>query len=432
MLTVDEIQYVGESIALYKPVSADLRTFHNSLANIRWLFGGNQSSKSYSSMMDLAMLALDIHPTRSPIPGGVHWACIESWEQVRDILWASYLEEFIPAHQIADVLWGQDKVPKKVYLKTGHVIEFKAFNQGRRLFEGRKIDSCHCDEQCPLDFTSILSEIQARLLAKEGSLVWSMTPIVPQPALEERIENLPMGDEVFHSNLNDNRKSKGGYIPDERVDAMIQEWPEEIQLTRIEGKFASFIGAVFKTFSRSVHVIDPFSIPVEWNKYRGFDFGFTNPFVCLWTAQDNDGNWHVYREYYKAKTGIQEHIRTVKHLSGAERYVSSFADPENAEDRAEMQKAGIANVIAQKDVARGVETLQGKLKVKSNGKPSLFIHRSCRQTCREIPVYHYPRGTASANPKDVPVQKDDHTIDALRYIIYSVEKPRKRGRAYAA
>ncbi|GAH22022.1 unnamed protein product, partial [marine sediment metagenome] len=78
-------------------------------------------------------------------------------------------------------------------------------------------------------------------------------------------------------------------------------------------------------------------LPDEWERYRGFDFGFTNPFVCLWLAKDKDNNWYVYREYYRPKTGIGEHIATVKRLSGAEKYIASYADPENAEDRAEMR-----------------------------------------------------------------------------------------------
>jgi len=210
---------------------------------------------------------------------------------------------------------------------------------------------------------------------------------------------------------------------------MIAQWPKETQATRIAGEFASFFGAVFKTYSRAVHVIKPFRIPREWRRWRAFDFGFTNPFVSLWLAKDNDENWYVYREYYQAQTGIQEHIRNVKLFSKGEAYVENWADPENAEDRAEMRKAGIKTRAARKDIARGIELVQSKLKVKDNGKPSLFIFRTCRNTCREMPGYHYPRGTNVNNPKDVPVSKNDHTIDAVRYALYSTDGKFKKGRA---
>lgn len=382
-------------------------------------------------MMDLAYLLLDYHPVHFQ-PKGVHWACIESWEQVRDILWEDNLKQFIPQHAISNISWGADKVPRRIFFKNGHRLEFKAFNQGRELFQGRHIDSIHCDEQCHHDFVAILQEMQARLMQKNGFLSWGMTPIVPQPELEERIELLLETDEVFQINLNGNRQSQGGYIPDKRIDDMIAQWPEEVQATRIEGKFGSFFGAVFKTYSRQMHTVAPFRIPQHWRRWRAFDFGFTNPFVCLWLAKDDDENWYVYREYYKRQTGIQEHIRNVKLFSKGERYVDNWADPENAADRAEMKKEGIKTRTARKDVARGIELVQAKLKVKENGKPSLVIFKSCRNTCREVPAYHYPKGSSHKNPKDIPEQKNDHTIDALRYGLNSVDGSQRKGSVYAA
>ena len=431
MLTIEEIQQTGEEIALYKPLGAEQKAFHKCIANIKWIFGGNQSSKTYTNMMDLALLVQDYHPVHYR-PNGVHWACIESWEQVRDILWEDNLKNFIPEHAISHIDYGMQRTPKRVFFKNGHRLEFKAFNQGRELFQGRKVDSIHCDEQCHHDFAGILEEMEARLIKLDGFISWGMTPIVPQPELEERIEDLPDTEEVFKINLNDNRISRGGYIPDKRIDDMIAKWPEETQATRIAGEFASFFGAVYKTYSRSVHVVQPFRIPREWRRYRAFDFGFTNPFVCLWLAKDNDENWYVYREYYQAQTGISEHIRNVKLFSKGERFVDNVADPENAEDRAELRKAGIKTKPARKDIARGIEIVQAKLKVKDNGKPSLRIFRNCKMTCREIPGYHYPKGTNVKNPADVPVKKNDHTLDALRYLIYTIDGKFKKGRVVAA
>ena len=428
MFTIEEIQQTGEEIALYRPLGDEQCAFHNCLANIKWIFGGNQSSKTYTNMMDLALLVQDYHPVHYR-PNGVHWACIESWEQVRDILWEDNLKKFIPSHAIANIDYGMQRTPKRVFLKNGHRLEFKAFNQGRELFQGRKVDSIHCDEQCHHDFAGILEEMEARLIKLDGFISWGMTPIVPQPELEERIEDLPDTEEVFKINLNDNRISRGGYIPDKRIDDMISKWPEETQATRIAGEFASFFGAVFKTYNRQIHVIDPFRIPKHWRKYRTFDFGFTNPKVCLWVAKDTDDNWYVYREFFQAQCMTEEMIRNVKLFSKGEHYIENWADPEDPEARKKLRDAGIKTRTARKDIQPSIELMQSKFKVKGDGKPSLFIFRSCRNTCREIPGYHYPKGTNTNNPKDIPVAKNDHTIDALRYVIYNVDGKFKKGRA---
>jgi hypothetical protein len=434
-LSVGEIRELGQSISEYFPYCEEQRQFHISRRPYRWLFGGNQSGKTYANMMDLAMVALDVHPVWSPCTRGegIHWAGIESWEQVRDILWGDYLSHFIPPWAVLDIWKGKDDVPRKVFLKNGHVIEFKAFNQGRSLFQGRAINSFHGDEQClKRGFQAIFQEIQARLMKHKGIIAWSMTPIVPQIELESRIEKAPKTDEILFMDLNKNRLSLGGHLPDEEVDKLIADWSEEVQITRVGGRFSSFCGAVFKTYMRQRHVVDPFRIPKNWRRYRAFDFGFTNPFVCLWLAKDPDENWYIYREYYKAQTGIADHIRAVKVYSKGERYVKNIADPENAEDRAEMRKAGIVTMAARKDIARGIELMQSKFKVKANGKPSLFIFRNCENTCREVAVYHYPQGRSTSNPADIPVQKDDHTVDAARYGLYTVDGKFKRGRVCAA
>ena len=431
MLTADQIQYLGKTITLYKPLGPTCKAFHTSSAYIRWLFGGNRSAKTHTNMMDLAMLLMDCHPIHYR-PNGVHWACIEHWDLVRDILWEEKLKTFLPGNIIQDIEYGMHKTPRRVFFKNGHRLEFKSFNQGRGSFQGRGLDSIHCDEQCEHDLEGIFTEMQARLLDKNGFLSWSMTPILPQELLEERIEKMPNTDETFRINLNDNRISRGGYIPDDRIDDAIADWPEETQATRIAGEFASYYGAVYRGFSRKAHVIEPFKIPADWERYRGIDFGFTNPFVCLWVAKDKDENWYVYREYYRAKTGIIEHIANIKARSANEFYQGTFADPENAEDRAELRRTGISTKTARKDVARGIELVQSKLKVKENKKPSLYFFKTCKNTCREMAMYQYPKGSASNNPKDIPLSKNDHTCDALRYILYTVLRPGKKGSAEAA
>ena len=412
---------MGKALALFEPISGEQEDFFISKKTIKWLFGGNRSGKTYNNMMDLAHLLLDIHPYRFVL-NGIHWACIESWEQVRDILWKTYLEKMIPPFQIANIQYGQDKVPKKLFFKNGHLLEFKAFNQGPELFQGRAIDSCHCDEQCHHNFQLILDEIQMRLADREGYLSWSMTPICPQADLEARITEEYDTDGIFYFNLNNNRKSRGGYIADSRIDALIDEWPEEVQSTRIAGKFASFHGSVYQTFSRHIHVIKPFPIPKHWIRVNGIDFGFTNPFVCLWIAIDGDGCCYIYHEYYKAQTGMEEHAKYIKKHNHDIKHLTTYAD-HDSQDQFELEKYGVKTKNANKSVHAGIETIQKLLKIRKNGKPRLYIFKICKHTIRQFPVYHYPEGTNNKDPQEVPVSKDDHCLDAARYALHSFLEP---------
>lgn len=275
-------------------------------------------------------------------------------------------------------------------------------------------------EQIKSDSLGIWTEIQARLMDKKGFSSQSMTPIMPQGWLEERIESLPPTDEVFYADLNENRKSRGGYIDDAEIDELIAQWPAEIQETRIKGRFAAFFGAVYKTFSRSVHVIKPFKIPADWPRYRAIDWGFNNPFACLWLARDPDRRWYVYAEHYQARETLAYHAERIRQISGAETYRATWAD-HDAQDACELRNLGIPTIPAKKDVHLGIEAVQAALKIQGDGRPRLFIFSTCPNTACEMPGYKWAGGTETKDAKDEPLKVNDHACDCVRYAIYGVE-----------
>ena len=75
-------------------------------------------------------------------------------------------------------------------------------------------------------------------------------------------------------------------------------YSDEFAKQEIYGDFIAFEGLVYKEFSRVVHVIDSFEIPEHWRRVRGIDFGFKNPFVCLFCALDEDNRLYIYDEHY--------------------------------------------------------------------------------------------------------------------------------------
>lgn len=417
-----DIISIGDKLIFYEALPA-MKQFHRSKAKNRWLCGGNRSGKSEGNIgYDLCSFALGIHPTRVTPPNATIWCAANTWPLVGKLLWSEKIKSYMPSNQIHHVNWHnkQADIPSEILLVNGDRIEFKAYEQGRKAFEGRAIDAFYGDEQCKSDSENIWREIQARLMDKNGFSAQSMTPIIPQAWLAERIESLPETDDVFYADLNDNRKSRSGYIDDKEIDYMISQWPEEVQETRIKGYFASFAGAVYKTFNRRVHIIKPFAIPKDWLRYRAIDFGFNNPFACLWLARDHDKRWYVYNEYYQARESLEYHVEKIKQISGAERYRATWAD-HDAQDAHELRKMGIATMPAKKDIHLGIESVQAALKVQGDGKPRLFIMRSCPHNIREMTGYKWHEGTEKNDPKEVPLAVNDHTLDCLRYIIYGVE-----------
>jgi phage terminase large subunit len=167
--------------------------------------------------------------------------------------------------------------------------------------------------------------------------------------------------------------------------------------------------------------VSPFVIPDDWPRYRAIDFGFNNPFVCLWGALSPDNVWYIYQEHYRAQDTLAHHYDKIAHLSQNRKYVQTYAD-HDAQDRAEFKALGLFTKAAKKDVRNGIECVQRALKVQANGKPRLHVFDTCPHVMSEMASYHYPEGTDLKDPNDEPVKVNDHTVDALRYMLYSTER----------
>lgn len=194
------------------------------------------------------------------------------------------------------------------------------------------------------------------------------------------------------------------------------------------GKWVQAEGTVYEQYDRAIHLIDPFKIPANWVRMRSIDFGFTNPFVCQWWAIDPDGRMYLYRELYRTQRIVKDHAAEIKRLSEGERYLTTVAD-HDSEDRATLRELGVDTAAAYKDVKRGIEAVQDRLKAAGDGKPRLFIMRGAlvdadpellakkKPTCteQEFEVYVWAKDRNGKPNKEEPVKEFDHGMDTMRY-----------------
>lgn len=341
--------------------------------------------------------------------GGTAWGeKLSQYIHPRNIAWISYINK------------ARDW-PAAVGLRSGWVVEFKSWEQGREAFQARSIGGAWFDEQFPQD---VFLETFARTRDYNSPIWFTLTPIEPDPFLQERYDNPPEGWEWFSLDLNDNRKSRGGYVDDAWIDAFIAETPEDFRDVRVFGKFAGFFGAVYKMWRREIHVVDPYpnnTPPDSGIVVRSIDFGWNNPFVCLWMHRDPDGVWTVYDEHYKARELLQYHAQAINNRPRPPQgIVRTWADPEAAQDRQELAKLGVGTATAKKDVMPGIEEVQRLLTVQANSKPRLRVTANCKNTIREMASYQWESNTTERrDAKDEPRKKDDHCVDSLRYAIFS-------------
>jgi len=205
------------------------------------------------------------------------------------------------------------------------------------------------------------------------------------------------------------------------------------------GLWVSAEGMIYEdTWEPARNIIDRFDIPLAWPRYIAVDFGYTNPFACLWAAQDPDGRLYIYRQLYKTRTLVEDHAQTIKHYS---RWGEKGGDPlpraiicdHDAEDRATLERhLVLATTPAVKNVSSGIQAVSSRFRAAGDGKPRVMIFRDClpigqrdrdlmeskKPTCLEEEPESYIWDTRQGMKRgEQPVKEYDHALDALRYLV---------------
>ena len=209
------------------------------------------------------------------------------------------------------------------------------------------------------------------------------------------------------------------YLDKDFVAELTASYSAEYADQEIEGKFVTFEGLVYTEFSHDTENgnIQEIEIGDDWRKVRGIDFGYTNPFVCLWGAIDPDGRLHIYQEYYMRKRLISEHAGVIKDTE-AGNYNWTVSDWD-AQERAELESAGVYTVRANKEVTTGIQKVKARLKRQPDGKPRLTIHPRCVNTIKEFGAYRWNPSTRGG--KEEPVKEFDHAMDVIRYMVMELD-----------
>jgi phage terminase large subunit len=201
-------------------------------------------------------------------------------------------------------------------------------------------------------------------------------------------------------------------------------------------------GAIYEEWSEAASLLAAdHPIGTGWTRFMSVDFGFTNPFVAQWWAEDDDGRLYLYREIYETGRTVDQHAATIKRLSGTERMQAIICD-HDAEGRAVLaRELGRAVRPADKRVTVGLQAVQQRLRAADDGRPRLFVLRGARahapdpvlldakrptSTLEEIPGYVWDV-TEGRPPKEVPRKEDDHGCDAMRYMVMYRTRPAVRG-----
>jgi len=190
---------------------------------------------------------------------------------------------------------------------------------------------------------------------------------------------------------------------------------------------------VFDEFDPAIH-IRQIDYDANLPLYRSLDFGFVNPFVCLWIQADGEGNVRVIDEYIRSRATIDVHAEEIKSRTpiNQEQVAATYCDPagKSVNDVTgtsavrELRALGVAVQYKRSGILEGIELIRRAIR-SGDGKSALIISPKCGRLVEAMQCYHYPQAGGSAG--ELP-QKDglyDHPIDALRYFFINNARPAK-------
>jgi len=264
---------------------------------------------------------------------------------------------------------------------------------------------------------------------------------------------------MLHYTCDDDKDpSRNGkeWYANERKGALKSLWNKEMEIDFSTKSGKLIFGSEYCDFDPSIHFINSFEFDVPVEQLISLDFGQRNPTAALigiWTAENV---LYIVDEYYKPaipSVSSREmftqfeylmHPNTLEEKTLSQKRsiaIGSFSvrviDPTTkAKNRTkviegeeipysileEFYDNGWEFELAANDVDAGITRIREYLQLDSNNKAHLYIFKDkCPNLCREIQHWRYKEHTEvqekTRNDSESPVKKDDHAVDALRYMI---------------
>ncbi|ANB85893.1 terminase [Bacillus velezensis] len=220
----------------------------------------------------------------------------------------------------------------------------------------------------------------------------------------------------FHFSLFDNN-----FLDPEYVESIVASTPSGMFTDRdIHGYWVAPEGVIYKDFNKDIHYISSEELEnrrVNFKKYfAGVDWGYEHPGSIVVIGQDDQGYFYLLEEHAKRHEEIDYWVKVAKGVK--ERYgnINFYCDSARPEHVQRFRREKLRALNADKAIVSGIEEVARLLK-----RNELFIVKDKVELFKkEIFMYVW-------NPKTGdPVKEWDDVLDALRYALYSHNKPKRR------
>lgn len=206
------------------------------------------------------------------------------------------------------------------------------------------------------------------------------------------------------------------------------------------GDWDIFAGQFFHEISRDVHLIKPFAIPVHWDCFGAYDFGFNHPAAFGWFANDEDGNTYLYREFVRAQLRVDQFAQQLLKFDDTSKLYPIVAGHDCWTTKNVLRDQAAPPTIAEEFAVHGInlkkatiDRVQGAAHMRKylawreldgkHKKPRFFIFETCpisyNTIARMIHDPDKPEDVLKVDAKEGDVDSGDDAYDMCRYGLMS-------------
>ncbi|MCY0923240.1 PBSX family phage terminase large subunit [Streptomyces sp. H27-G5] len=274
----------------------------------------------------------------------------------------------------------------------------------------------YCDEVTLLP-EGFFVQLLARLSVPGARLLGTTNPDSPRHWLKvnylDRQAELDLAS--WHFRLADNPSLSPAYVA-----ALAAEYSGLWRRRMIDGAWVIAEGSVFDMYDEQRHVVT--ELPPMRRYWTGVDYGTVNPFAALLLGLGDDGRLYVTSEWRHDSRARHRQLTDAQYSKAVRAWLAeqdveaewTFVDPSASSFSTQLWADGHPGVTrAKNDVLDGIRSVATALDA-----GLLFIHESCEGLLAELPEYVWS-DEAAARGEDRPVKLNDHSVDALRYVVHS-------------
>jgi len=445
----------------YRPHPKQERFHEPPFPAIRSFFGGNRSGKTTAAILDTLIQVLE----RELVPE--HLLAYKRWEppvKVRvvtpdltstlDGVIHEKIREWCPRSAFRgksfDRAW--DKVQRILRFQNGSWIQFNSSEQDREKLGGVALHRVVYDEEPRQE---VRNECAMRLVDYDGEEIFALTPFsgmawmydqiyepweilenagMPRAKIEEDLEMrvvvVDMDDNPHLSEVG-KRRQLAKYSGPERE-------------ARKSGKFVSFSGRIYPKDPDTIPQID--RVPPGAEVFRGIDPGWRHMLAVVYCYLTYEDELVVFDEIALREATVKEACDEMRRRdlrwgyrkdNGSVVALSvnwTVIDPASRNksaqtgrsDQAEFADHGIYTIPGQNAVSAGINRVKERLDAHK-----LTVAVNCPELLGQFKRYRWVKNTGRSEheARAEPVKKDDHLVDALRYVCMqrplAPEKPKE-------